>query len=108
MFDNLMTWLGGAIQNILDGLQAVVDALNPFLYILRVLDVLVSILPSPADLSQFYDSYIETMNWLAPSLQLMNHFINLPVFGVCFFTILAIETFINVFRAWRMLRSFIT
>lgn len=108
MYNPVWEWLKGGLQFILDALQAVVDALNPILYMLKVLDMLVSILPEPADLSVFYDTYLLVFEWLTPSFQLINHFINLPVFGVAIGIILFVENAINVFRAWRMLRSFIT
>lgn len=108
MYNPLWDWLKGALQFILDALQAVVDAINPFLYILRVLDVFVAILPEPADFSEFYDTYLLLMAWLAPSFQLINHFVNLPVFGVAVFSLLIIEGSLNLFRAWRIIRSTVT
>lgn len=103
-----LKFLANGIQYILNALQAILDALNPILYILRVLDMLVSILPAPADLSSFYDSYIVSMTWLAPTFALANHFINLPVFATAVFVMLLIESALNVFRLWRMVRSTVT
>lgn len=109
MFSNpAWEWFKGAFQFILDALQAILDALNPILYILRVLDIFVSILPAPADLSAYYDSFEATMNWLGPIFQLANHFVNLPLWASAVFVILVTETAINVFRAWRMVRSIVT
>jgi len=101
-------WFKNGFQWILDALQAILDALNPLLYILKVLDMLISVLPAPADLTEFYNSYETIMNWLAPSLQLANHFINLPVFAVAFLAIMTVETSFSFFRLWRMLRSVVT
>lgn len=108
MSNPLWDWLRDALQFILTALQNVVDAVNPFLYALRVLDVIVAMFPEPADFSEFYDSYEITMNWLGPSFQLINHFVNLPVFGAGLLIIITIEGVLGLFRAWRAVRSLIT
>lgn len=108
MYNEFLKWLGGAIQFILDALWSVVNALNPITYIVKALDMLVSVLPEPADLGTFYDTYILIFEWLLPSFQLINHFVNLPVFGTAVGFILFVENGINIFRMWRMLRSVVT
>lgn len=109
MFDEFWSsWLGEAIQNILLGLSAILNALNPMNYILMFVEMVVGILPEPADLSVFLDGFETSMLWLAPSLQLINHFVNLQVFGLAIALVITVETAINVFRAWRMIRSFVT
>lgn len=108
MFSDWYAYIAGAIQFILDALQTIVDTFDPFLIVLRVLDVVVAMFPDPADFSDFYIQYIAIFQWLAPTFQLANHFVNLPVFGSAVFFIIVVETFINVFRAWRTIRSFVT
>lgn len=109
MFDfSAFEWIKNALQFILDALWAIVDAVNPFLMILKVLDMFVSILPEPADLTSFYDTYILIFTWLLPSFELINYFVNLPVLATAVGFLLIVESGINVFRMWRMLRSTIT
>lgn len=101
-------WLGTVLQFILNALQDVVNYLDPFSYVLKAVEMVFGMLPEPADLSTFYETYLLIFEWLVPSFQLINHFINLPVFGLAIGAILFIENAINIFRVWRMLRSFVT
>lgn len=103
-----LSWLRDALQNIFDGIWAVVNALNPMLYILMALEMLYYALPEPADLSLFFDTYILVMDWLHPSFELINYFVNLNAFGIAIGIMLFTEMAINVFRTWRMIRSFVT
>lgn len=107
-YSDFNKWLGDALTNILLAISALIDALNPMSYVVKLGTIAIALLPEPADLEEFYDTYILVMNWLAPSLQLINHFVNLPVFGAAFMFILIVENTINVFRAWRTIRSFVT
>lgn len=108
MINPVAIWLRDALQNIHDAIKSVTDALNPVLYVLMVLDMLVTMLPEPADLSLFFDTYAIVMEWLQPSFELINYFVNLNAFGIGIGLILITEMAINVFRTWRMIRSFVT
>lgn len=109
MFDDFWSqWLGKAILWILNALSSILNALNPMNYILKFAEMVIGILPNPADLSEFYSGFETSMQWLAPSLQLINHFVNLQMFGLAIALVIVIETTINIFRAWRAIRSFVT
>lgn len=108
MSNPLWDWLGDALQNILMGISAIKNALNPMSYVVQILDVIITLFPEPADFSEFYDSYETTMNWLGPSFQLANHFINLPVFGAALLIIITVEGVLGLLRGWRAVRSLIT
>jgi hypothetical protein len=101
-------WIKTAFQNVLDALAALYDTLNPLTVIMKFLEMATALLPEPADLSAFYSGYESAMAFLAPSLQLMNMFVNLPVFGAGILICIAVETFINALRAWRIVRSLVT
>lgn len=108
MINPVAIWLRDTLQNIYDAIKSLADALNPVLYVLMVLDMLITMLPEPADLSLFFDTYVIVMNWLQPSFELINYFVNLNAFGIGIGLILITEMAINVFRTWRMIRSFVT
>lgn len=98
----LIDWLGSAIESLK------ID-LNPFTLINAIAEYVASLLPAPdPQLQVILDQAVTAVGLVSYFISLMDFVINLPVWLAVIGIILTIETALNVTRAWKFLRAFIT
>lgn len=101
------------IQGIIDFLVNQFDllraALNPIIAITNLAAYIASFLPLPDErMALLVADALDAMDSVVRFIGLADYVINLPVLLVVVAIIITIETGLQVFRAWRTLRSFIT
>lgn len=88
--------------------QTVVTLLTPGHWMVNAAELVASMLPLAADLSPFMGSVLSLSAYLAGYYNIMNQFMDMPVFASALGIMLASESSVAVFRMWRTIRSVVS
>jgi hypothetical protein len=105
----ILSPLQGIIDFLVEQFDLLKAALNPLLVIISMAEYIASFLPLPDErMVGIVADALAAVDSIVRFIGLADYVINLPVLLVVVGIILTIETGLQLFRAWRMLRSFIT
>lgn len=101
------------IQDLIDWLSGRYDefmvAINPITLITSLAAYVASFLPEPdPQLQVVVDQAIAALETVVTFISLFDYIINLPVLLTVIGIIFVAEAAFNIFRMWRMIRSFVT
>lgn len=105
----ILSPLQGIIDFLSKQFDALLAALNPLLVIISLAEYFASFLPLPDErMAVIAADALAAIDSVVRFIGLADYVINLPVLLVVVGIILVFETGLQVIRAWRLVRSFIT
>lgn len=108
LYNDFRLWLDAVVSDIMIVLYSLLDSFNPVNLVASALIWIVPLLPDPVNIESVTGPFFSGISSLAVYFQILDYFVNMPMFGFILAVILLVESGLLVVRMWRFIRSFIT
>lgn len=106
-------WLQQLVDFLAEKFNALLDALDPLQAIINVAEAIASLLPYPqpvlpGGMTESWPTILATIDTIAYFMSFFDYFIDLPVYLAVGLAMFTFEMSLNIYRAWRTIRSAVT